>query len=1004
MISSVVFIEKSNAQTALDFDGADDFITGSDVGFPSGASSRTIEAWVKTSGVATYGSILEFGTNSTGQESSLGVQTSGFIYFWGSSLDLMGTINITDGNWHHIAATYNGVTLKLYVDGILDVSANMALSTVLDGSFDIGKSAWMYTGMIDDVRLWDYEKSVVEINAEMSTCLSGAETGLVALYDFENGTASSVLTDLAGGDNNGVLTNMDPATDWVSGVSCTPPAPPCIVNQTVSTAQSSFMCEGSTTIDVASSEVGVNYYLRDDADDSIIAGPIAGTGSAIVFNTGTILATTTYNVYATSPSSGPSTALDFDGVDDNVIASTGTDVLSGNYTFETWIQPNHPTDLLNVFNTRGTANYSFDVKIWGGNSIGAAIGNGTSWITSTGATFNYNVGQWYHIAYTVSNSGYTIYIDGIEVGSGVFSGTPLLFDSTHPISIGKYFSEQFNGAIDEVKIWNTIRTLPEISTSMNTCLTGSEPGLVAYYNFEDGAGSSIVTDLTGNYNGTLINMDSASDWVDGAAVCGTCNLEMAVTPTVTVNSIIDQGVSAVQSSFVCSGSTTIDLASSETGINYFLRNDTDDSVIAGPIAGTGSTISLNTGAVSATTTYNVYASTPSASLDFDGIDDEVNCGSGINIANSSFTLECWAKRDAVGTLHHFFSLGTNATNQGLHCRMNPDGTVRFAFWGADYDAPAGPYSTDGLWHHYSFTYNVNTNLKSVYVDGSLIGTNNSSGDFVGTGDFLIGDIITDYGTPFPWDGQIDEVRVWNLVRSQSEVSSNMNSCLNGNEPGLVGYYTFDETGDGAGSSVVYDKAGGDNNGTLTNMDSATDWVTGQGTCGSCSFEMTVTPAVTINSVDASTSTIGDVISAVNSSATSYQWVDCNNANAPIASETNQSFTATAVGNYAVEVTQNGCMVTSPCVNIATLGISDDVFGAGIKLYPNPTTGNVTLSFNENIAETTFTIFDVIGKEVYVSQKVNEKSVLLNINHFSSGVYFVQIQNDKSQKVIRLIKE
>ena len=41
-------------------------------------------------------------------------------------------------------------------------------------------------------------------------------------------------------------------------------------------------------------------------------------------------------------------------------------------------------------------------------------------------------------------------------------------------------------------------------------------------------------------------------------------------------------------------------------------------------------------------------------------------------------------------------------------------------------------------------------------------------------------------------GQIDELRIWNDVRTTSEISANMTSELNGNESNLVGYYKFNE--------------------------------------------------------------------------------------------------------------------------------------------------------------------------------------------------------------------
>lgn len=89
------------------------------------------------------------------------------------------------------------------------------------------------------------------------------------------------------------------------------------------------------------------------------------------------------------------------------------------------------------------------------------------------------------------------------------------------------------------------------------------------------------------------------------ATIGTC--DSTVTAIITVNSLSDMNVSALDTMACLGESVQIDLDSSEIGIPYVLRDDLDDSVVDGPILGTGGPISFNSGAISGTTTYNVYA-------------------------------------------------------------------------------------------------------------------------------------------------------------------------------------------------------------------------------------------------------------------------------------------------------------------------------------------------------------------------------------------------------------
>src|SRR5690606_13842250 len=104
----------------------------------------------------------------------------------------------------------------------------------------------------------------------------------------------------------------------------------------------------------------------------------------------------------------------------------------------------------------------------------------------------------------------------------------------------------------------------------------------------------------------------------------------------------------------------------------------------------------------------------------------------------------------------------------------------------------------------------------------------------------------------------------------------------------------------------------------------------------------ITINLTIEIVDTSITVNGTTITS-NEHGASYQWVDCNNGNAPIVGETDSSFTATSNGDYAVIITKNSCSTMSACVNITTVGLKDNAIDNHIKLYPNPTTsGSVFL--------------------------------------------------------------
>ena len=108
---------------------------------------------------------------------------------------------------HHVAATFDGSTVRLYLDGTLSASAPWSLGTVYYGADDVLIGADNFSfgylrrfdGYIDDVRVWDRARTAAEIANSMNCRLTGSESGLVAYWPFD----ASNLTDLTGHGHGG---------------------------------------------------------------------------------------------------------------------------------------------------------------------------------------------------------------------------------------------------------------------------------------------------------------------------------------------------------------------------------------------------------------------------------------------------------------------------------------------------------------------------------------------------------------------------------------------------------------------------------------------------------------------------------------------------------------------------------------------------------------------------------------------------------------------------------
>jgi len=203
---------------SLEFDGVNDYISGS--GIDTLMTAVTIEAWIYHNDldpgeIQRYvtldpeAAVLRYdGTSGTNQLHFYIKKTNGSFY------DLRVNDILTTGEWFHVAGTYDGTTMKLYLNGKLlktAVPAGGLYST--DGNFRFSHSSEALSGKIDEVRIWNVSRTTDEIRKNMHLTLSGTETGLLNNWQFNEGSGTS-LSDIVGGAD-GTLYNMDDS-DWVA--------------------------------------------------------------------------------------------------------------------------------------------------------------------------------------------------------------------------------------------------------------------------------------------------------------------------------------------------------------------------------------------------------------------------------------------------------------------------------------------------------------------------------------------------------------------------------------------------------------------------------------------------------------------------------------------------------------------------------------------------------------------------------------------------------------------
>lgn len=214
-------------------------------------------------------------------------------------------------------------------------------------------------------------------------------------------------------------------------------------------------------------------------------------------------------------------------------------------------------------------------------------------------------------------------------------------------------------------------------------------------------------------------------------------------------------------------------------------------------------------------------------LDFDGTNDYVSCGS--FDPPSQGTVEFWIKADAAGGdrpmgSEDAFECRIKNLNSGYkmthHFFHDGSGTLK-----------SSTELAFGQWYHIACTWDYSTNDAEIYING-VSDVTGSQADFdPGTDNFSIGD-RTGKGDYF--NGRLDEVRIWDVVRTSTQIKDGMTLKLDpANQSNLVAYWRLD---DGSGTTAADDA--GSHSGTLNNFalsGSSSNWVTSGAPLGDASI-------------------------------------------------------------------------------------------------------------------------------------------------------------------------
>jgi hypothetical protein len=204
---------------------------------------------------------------------------------------------------------------------------------------------------------------------------------------------------------------------------------------------------------------------------------------------------------------------------------------------------------------------------------------------------------------------------------------------------------------------------------------------------------------------------------------------------------------------------------------------------------------------------------------------------------NSFTIEYWVKTTQTSLTGSQWYQGSGIVDAEVGGATSDFGTVllnnklAFGVGQPDVTIQSTTSINTGVWTHIAATWDGTTGIMKLYINGVLESTGNgATGVRSAPPSIRIGSIQT--GINY-FNGSIDELRIWNVVRSSTDIQSNMSKEIS-SQTGLVSYYKFNQglaNGSNSGQTSLTDSSGNNNTGTLYNFSlsgTTSNWVDGLG--------------------------------------------------------------------------------------------------------------------------------------------------------------------------------
>jgi len=685
-------------------------------------------------------------------------------------------------------------------------------------------------------------------------------------------------------------------------------------------------------------------------------------------------------------------SLHFDGSNDYVICGTDTSLsnFDKNITIEAWVYADQwKTNVYEggiAVKEDNNNNYGYMFRAGNGGRLNFAIGQGT-WreITTTNAVMK--TSQWYHIAASYDGIYMRLYVDGKIVDS-LYETDKIGVSTSVPLVIGGHsnptaYSRHWAGKIDEVRIWKVTRTPTQISQNMNNEFCVSEPNLVAYYKFNHGTanGSNTTVNVAKDYSkfkndGKLLNFDlikSSSNWTQGVSLT-----KSTVYDTIAVSkcnsfqlpgsqkNVYASGVynATIDNYMGCDSQLTINVtirANSRTDLSfvecdsmkslnyskYYTQSGKYSEILVNQ-HGCDSVVAIDLTITKPALTEKVYKACNSVKLD--RFPEKIMFESG----TFSDTFRGWGGCDSI-VLHRFEVLKPTRDTQTLFlCNFiscPTDRNVVYKKTGVYFDTILNHLGCDSF-----IVYNVvsarsegqiSVKACSSYLSPSKAYTWTESGIYRDT---LIGA---------------------NYLACDSFVVINLTI----NKPTV-------ETIDVSACEEYFSPKGK----RITESGKHFESIQSYLGCDSINYIYNVSIVKIDKSLSRDWNTI--ISGEPEQGGTAYQWLNCAENFALIQGATASKYDIESSGEFAVEITKGKCIDTSRCMVYAYTGRAD-IENSGIRLFPNPTTGQIHIELPGYFENVKVVLMNSVGQNLESHHLGNGADFEMESN-LEAGIYRLRV--------------